>query len=183
MDFFTVIDTRVSAAMLKEPAPSREHIERILSAGGRAPDHGRIAPWRIAVLTGAARETLAEAMVASLKSREPGSDQAQLDRVRNTVMGAPCVIAVAAHATEHPKVPAVEQLVAVGAAVQNMFLAAHALGYGVQWKTGPASYDPAVKQALGFEAADTLVALLYVGDVKLPGKVREPVLAERVRWL
>ncbi len=71
MDLFTAIDTRVSAITLQEPAPSREHILRIIEAGAHAPDHGKLAPWRFVVIEGAARATLGQALIAALLSKEP----------------------------------------------------------------------------------------------------------------
>ena len=43
----------------------------------------------------------------------------------------------------------VEQIVAAGAAAQNMLLAAHAMGLGAFWRTGPSAYDAGVKVGLG----------------------------------
>jgi nitroreductase len=51
----------------------------------------------------------------------------------------------------------------VGAAAQNLFLAAHDLGYGVMWKTGAAAYDPAVKATVGLRPDDHIVAIMHLG--------------------
>jgi len=51
----------------------------------------------------------------------------------------------------------------VGAAAQNLFLAANALGYGVMWKTGAAAYDSRVKTAVGLDPDDHIVAILHLG--------------------
>ena len=64
---------------------------------------------------------------------------------------------------EHAKVPEIEQISAAAAAAQNLFLAAHALGYGVMWKTGPAAYDPGVKDAVGLQPQDHIVAIMHLG--------------------
>jgi nitroreductase len=61
------------------------------------------------------------------------------------------------------KVPEIEQVIAVGAAVENLVLAAHALGYGVMWKTGAAAYDSRVKAVLGLQPDDHIVAILHLG--------------------
>ena len=39
----------------------------------------------------------------------------------------------------------VEQIISAGAAAQNILVAAHALGFGGFWRTGPAAYDDGVK--------------------------------------
>ena len=183
MDLFTAIDTRASAVKLSEPAPSHEHLQRIIAAGARAPDHGQLAPWRFVVLGSNARAQLGEAMVQALLVRDPDADADQVQRERKKVGRAPCIIAVAASITRQYKVPESEQMLAVAAAVQNMFLAAHALGYGAMWKTGAAAYDPNVKRLLALAEDDHIIALLYLGTVTLPGTQREPVLNDRVKWL
>jgi nitroreductase len=66
-------------------------------------------------------------------------------------------------AVQPGKIPEIEQVLAVGAGVQNMLLAAHALGYGAMWKTGAPAYDAELKAELGFAATDQIVAFLYLG--------------------
>ncbi len=183
MDLFTAIDTRASAIKLAEPAPTQTQLQRIIDAGARAPDHGKLAPWRFVVLGKQARQQLAETMAQDLLKREPTSDTAQLQRERDKAGRAPCIVAVAARINKNHKVPEQEQVLAVGAAVQNMFLAAHALGFGAMWKTGPAARSNDVKQALGLQADDHIVALLYLGTVAMTGTPREPAFKEAVRWL
>lgn len=183
MDLFTAIDTRTSAIKLSEPAPTSEHLQRILAAGARAPDHGKLAPWRFVVLGNSARQQLGETMAQGLLARDPRADAEQLQRERNKAGRAPCIIAAAARLNKQHKVPESEQILAVGAAVQNMFLAAHALGYGAMWKTGPAAYNPQVKRLLGLNEDDHIVAFLYLGSIALIGTPRSAILDERVRWL
>jgi nitroreductase len=61
------------------------------------------------------------------------------------------------------KVPVIEQILAAGAAAQNILLALHALGYAAAWKTGEAAYDPEVKKALGLAVDDHLIGFIYTG--------------------
>lgn len=183
MDILAAIDTRASAVTLSDPAPSREHIMRILQAGARAPDHGKLAPWRFVVIAGQARAKLGEAMAATLRARDAAATESQLQRERDKALRAPTLIAVAARVKQGHKIPEIEQVLAVAAAVENMFLAAQALGYGVMWKTGEAAYDAHIKTTLGLEADDRIVAFLYVGTTVIAGKAREPVIEDRVQWL
>jgi nitroreductase len=152
-------------------------------AGARAPDHGKLAPWRFVVLEGEGRNVLANAMAESLQQRVPGVTAAQLEIERQKPLRAPTIIAVAAHPIRGHKVPENEQIHAVAAATQNMFLAAHTLGYGAMWKTGEAASNALVKQALGLEADDVIVAFLYLGTNASPGPVRAATLEEKVRWI
>jgi nitroreductase len=183
MDLFTAINTRSSSLKLVEPGPSREHLERILLAGVRAPDHGKLAPWRFVVLQGDARARLADAMAEDLQVLQPTASEAQLNAERAKPMRAPTIIVVSASLTREHKVPEHEQVHAVAAAAENMFLAAHALGYGTMWKTGAAARSARVKQALGVDVDDHIVAFLYLGTNAIPGPVRAATLDNKVRWL
>ena len=84
---------------------------------------------------------------------------------------------------EHPKVPAIEQITATAAAVQNLWTQAQALGFGMMWKTGPAAYSPRVKTALGFAIDDTIVGILHLGTPAVAGTARAPDLSTVVRYL
>lgn len=183
MDLLEALATRASAVKLGDPAPSREHLQQIIAAGARAPDHGRLAPWRFVVIEGAGRDKLGDVMAQSLLARDPAADEAQQQREREKVTRAPVIITVAARIKPGHKVPEIEQVLAVAAAVQNMFLAAHALGYGAMWKTGPAAYDPKIKAALGLAPEDQIVAFLYLGTTAMKGQVRPGLLEDRVQWL
>ncbi|HYM36006.1 MAG TPA: nitroreductase [Steroidobacteraceae bacterium] len=183
MDVFTAIDTRASSLKLVEPGPSHADLERIMLSGTRAPDHGKLTPWRFVVLEGAGRHVLANAMATSFKQRVPQATDAQLEAERKKPLRAPTIIVVAARIVREHKIPAHEQIMAVAAAVENMFLSAHALGYGVMWKTGEAARDPFVKQALGLNADDEIVSFLYLGTNETPGPVRVGSLESKVRWI
>jgi len=155
----TTIDTilgRASAARLGSPAPTRAQLEIILSAGLNAPDHGRLRPWRYVVLQGDGLDLLGRAM-SELKQRQtPEASAEVLDAVRMKARRAPVIVVAAAHLVKgHRKVPEIEQIIAVGAAVENMVLAAHSLGIGTMWKTGDPAYDSQVKQVLGLDLNGT----------------------------
>jgi nitroreductase len=164
MDLFDAIDTRSSAARLTEPGPGPEEFERLLRAAARAPDHGRLQPWRFMVLGGAERESFAAAAAEAKRTRLPAMTGEQVAAERDKMGRSPSIV-VAACVVDRTstKVPEIEQVIAVGAAVENLVLAAHALGYGVMWKTGAAAYDPRVKAVLGLRPDDHIVAILHLG--------------------
>jgi len=163
VDAIEALTTRASPRELVEPAPDARTLDRILRAGMRAPDHGRLRPWRFIIVAGAARTALGDVLAAALQRREPGVAEAALAKERGKPLRAPLIIVVAARLREHRGVPAVEQIIAAGAAAQNILVAAHALGFGGFWRTGAAAYDNAVKRALGLRADDAIVGFLYLG--------------------
>jgi nitroreductase len=163
MEALDLLLGRDSAVRLSDPGPREDELAIIFESAVRAPDHGRLRPWRFVIISGDKRERFGELLAASLKARQPDAPAEQLQREREKAQRAPIIVAVAAHLVHPHKIPEQEQLLAAGAAAQNIMLAAHAQGYGAMWKTGEAAYDPAVKQALGLDPADEIVGFLYLG--------------------
>src|ERR1700761_8002042 len=56
MDAIDALTTRRSPAQFAEPAPDDETLAQILGAAMRAPDHGKLKPWRFITLRGEARD-------------------------------------------------------------------------------------------------------------------------------
>ncbi len=182
-DVLETILQRSSATKLAEPAPDRAQLETLLRAAARAPDHGRLAPWRFVVLQGEARHRLGDAMAEVTRQKTPDVGAEVLDGERRKALRAPVIVAVAAAARPHPKIPEVEQLAAVAAGIENMILAAHALGFGTMWKTGGAAYSPIVKRALGLDESDQILGFVYLGTAVTRAPVRAAEIDAVTRWL
>ena len=184
MDALTALTTRASATALVEPAPDNAALERMLAAAVAAPDHGRLRPWRFLAVRGAARARLGEVMAEALHAREPEAPAALLEKERQKPLRAPLVLVAAAKLEAGHKIPVVEQILAVGAAAQNLIVAAHALGYGTMWKTGAPAYDARVKRALGLAEGDQIVGFLYLGTAEggLPAAIRQVPASSLVEW-
>ncbi len=163
MDTLDALNSRATAKTYGETAPTKDHLGQVLQAAVRAPDHGRLRPWRFMLVEGNQRRQFGDLLAASALRRVPGLSEGDLQRERDKAMRAPLIIIVACRVVPGTKVPAIEQVLAAGAAAQNILLALHALGYAAAWKTGEAAYDPEVKKALGFTADDHLVGFVYTG--------------------
>lgn len=163
MDAIEALTSRRSPPKLVEPAPSEAELAAILEAAIRAPDHGRLRPWRFLVLRGPARERLGTVLAEALKARAPGIPAEMVERERQKPLRAPLIVVVAASLVEGHKIPVIEQVLAAGAAAQNLIVAAHATGFGAMWRTGDGAYDGRVKEALGLTAADAIVGFIYIG--------------------
>ncbi len=165
MELLTAIDTRSSAARLTGPGPGTVELARILDAAGRAPDHGRLRPWRFVVLEGPLRQAFALAAAQAKRLRVPAMSDEQFAAEREKIAASPTVVVVGcAVRRDQTKVPEIEQVAAAAAAAQNLFLAAHDLGFGVMWKTGAAAYDPGVKAVVGLGAQDHIVGIMHLGS-------------------
>lgn len=156
---FEALMGRFSSWPLVSPAPGAAELDQVFALAMRAPDHGRLRPWRFLVIDGSHRQAFADMLVDAARAR--GEDDPE--RFRRKPQAAPLSIVVAVRLTESPKVPAIEQWLATGAAVMNMLNGLHLLGYGVQWVTGPNAFDPAVRDALGFSPDEQLLGFLLVG--------------------
>ena len=164
MELFDAIASRSTAKGLSEPGPTAEQLERLLEAAAHAPDHGRLKPWRFIAVNGAARESFANAVAEAKRDQIPAFTDEQMELEREKIRRSPSIlVAGCAVRKDIAKVPEIEQVIAVGAAVENLLLAANDLGYGVMWKTGPAGYSARVKAAVGLAADDHIVAILHLG--------------------
>jgi nitroreductase len=182
MEAIDALTTRRSAAKFAEPAPDDETLGKILGAAMHAPDHGKLKPWRFIVLRGDARKRFGNVMADAMKKREPEAPANMLDREREKPLRAPLIVVLAAAIKEDHKIPVVEQLLAAGAAAENIMIAAHALGYGAAWKTGAPAYDAYVKETLGLEPSDAIVGFLYLGtSATMPNTLPQPELSTFVR--
>ncbi len=152
--------SRASTGELQDPAPDGPALRQIVAAGLCAPDHGKLRPWRFVAIRGEARGRFADVAVAALRARDPAATEPEAERMRGKLLAAPLILALGVHATPAVKVPEIEQVMSVAAAAMNMLNAAHALGFGGKWVTGPNAYDPAVAAALG---VPRLAGFLYLG--------------------
>ena len=164
MELFDAIASRSMAKQLSGPGPSAEQIARLLEAADRAPDHGRLKPWRFVAVNGPERETFANAVAEARRDQIPAFTDEQMEIERDKIRRSPSILVVGCVVRKDiPKVPEIEQVIAVGAAVENLMLAANDLGVGAMWKTGPAAYSARVKAAVGLAPDDHIVAILHLG--------------------
>jgi nitroreductase len=158
-----VVMSRVSTPRLVEPVPDPDTLAEVLAMARRAPDHGRLRPWRFYVLQGAALTELGDVFESAARESKPDLDDVQARRFREMPLRAPMIIVAGAALTSGHKVPAWEQLVAVGAAVQNLQLGLESAGFGCMWRTGEMAMAPRVLARFGLGPEDRIVGFLYVG--------------------
>ena len=183
MQAIDALRERYSARALTEPAPDDAALALMLECATRAPDHGRLRPWRFIVIKSEQRAQFGELLADHLRRTKGAVTEEALERERRKAFRAPLIIVAAAIVTGDDKVPAIEQVLSAGAAAQNILQAALALGFNGVWKTGGATYDDQVKVAFGLESKDAIVGFLYLGtDEEGPGSLRRPDWREFVRY-
>ncbi len=168
MEAIEALISRRSPSRFADPAPDDAQLSAILGAAMHAPDHGKLKPWRFIILRGEARKRFGDVMAEAMKRREPEAPANMLEREREKPLRAPLIVVLAAAIKEGHKIPVIEQMLAAGAAAQNVMLATHALGFGAAWKTGAPAYDDYVKGALGLASSDAIVGFLYLGTPAAP---------------
>jgi len=153
----------VPSRLLGEPGPSPEQVLAMLAEAVRVPDHGKLAPWRFLRIQGEARAALGELLAARGLERDPQSPSAAIEKDRHRFSQAPLVLAVIGRLTPGHKIPEQEQLLSGGAVCFALLQAAQALGFGAQWLTGWAAYDPVVTARLGLAERETVLGFIHIG--------------------
>ena len=144
---------------LASPAPSGQELKDLLRLAARAPDHGKLFPWRFLVVEGAAKATLAERFEALARER-PDPDKAV--SVLFKLKTPPLAVLVISRVTPS-NIPDWEQRLSAGAVCENLVLAATAMGYGANWITDWYSYDPRAIALLRLEAGEQVAGVILLG--------------------
>ena len=162
IDFLTTRRSTV-ARMMDGPGPSDDELKKIMEAGMRVPDHGRLTPWRFIVIRGDARDTIGNVIADAFKKNNPDAIEEQIEIEQERLTRAPVVIAVVSRVQKEHKIPEWEQVLSAGAACQTMLIAAQSMGYAAQWLTEWYAYDADVKAAIGAESDDEIAGFVYLG--------------------
>ncbi len=170
MDIFEAIKSRRSIGLVSDEPVSKELIEQILEAGTWAPSHYRTEPWKFFVLTGDSRirlgKTLAHIEAQQMEDSTSESNQKKLTKIEEKPFRAPLIITVAAEPSDNPRALLQEEHGAVYAAIQNMLLAAHALGLAGYWRTGKPAYHSEMKKLFNLSDKGEILGFLYFGHPK-----------------
>jgi nitroreductase len=153
-----------SAKAMTEPGPSKKQLAQILQAGARAPDHGKLFPWRFLVFEGKGRQRAGD--ILAEVAQADGERAKQVEEERERFARAPLVIGVISAAREQHKIPVWEQELSAGAVCQNILIATTALGFVGNWITEWYAYHPAVKERLGLKPGERIAGFLYIGTAK-----------------
>ncbi|MFT5400224.1 MAG: nitroreductase [Gammaproteobacteria bacterium] len=152
------------AKFLYDPAPDDKQLAQVLTLAMRAPDHGRIRPYRFITIRGDARYKLSEVFGDAVKQRNPEVSAVYLKKQMDKPLRSPLIVVVVASVIESPKIPKIEQILCAGAAAHGILLASNALGFGSVWLTGDNAYDPVVFAALGLADNEEIIGFIYLGS-------------------
>ena len=167
-----------SAMTLTAPGPGPEALAELLTVSARAPDHGKLNPWRFVVLSGESKA----AFVAGLEriaARQPNPTKAaaKLGKIRVP----PLSVAVISRVVDGD-IPEWEQVLSAGAVCALMVVAAQAMGYGANWITDWYAYDEEAVTLLGAEPGERVAGYIHLGTPTEPPLERvRPDLASITR--
>ncbi len=189
MEFRKVVEARASCRRFRPDAVPVEDLRGLVRIAGLAPSPGNSQPWRFVAVVGA--ETIAR-MGTVVRHRlagilpEPADEQIARARSRVEWLAtffteAPAVIAV----VHRPRRTAFDELLegtpggpthahleacrahpglqAIGAAIQNLLLAAADMRYGACWLTAPLVARSDLENILEVREPERLAALVAVG--------------------
>ena len=180
MDVSDAISTRRSIKRFTSRSVTREEVEALLSAAVAAPNHRLTQPWRFYVLGPEARHAYGLVLGGrkAKKIEDPDAARAMRDTVAAEHRALPGMLIVAAAENENPEIKE-EDYGAVMMAIQNLSLAAVALGLGTHVKTGAVMSDPRARAAAGVKDNERIVAVVNIGEpAEIPAeKKREPASA------
>jgi len=191
-DFADILDAvlagRRSIRTYQERPIPDDVLQRVLAAAAQAPSPHHSFPWRLAVLTGmAAKTALADAMGAKWRADLLGDGlgeaevEVEIEKSRRRLTVSPVVVVGAVYPETLDEYPdpirqQAETLMAahsLGAALQNVMLAAHANGLASCWMCAPVFCSDVVRNALGLVEGLVPHAIVTIGYPARPPRARE----------
>ncbi len=182
LDFLLTRRSR-PAKTLVAPVPTAAELEPLLTAALRVPDHGKIEPWRLLVVTRPAMLRLAD--LAEARARELGGDEEKIAKGRGQFDQGNLAVVVISAPKDHPKVPVEEQVLSAGCVCLSLLNAALAAGWGACWLTGWASHDRGfVERAFDLAPQENVAGIIHIGTATSPTPDRpRPDVAALTRWI
>jgi len=175
MNLLNMLDQRRStpSRMLHGPGPEAIEVRQMLVSALRVPDHGKLTPWRFLRIQGDSRLALGKLLAQRAVEIDPNAPIAAIEKDRARFSYAPLIITVIARLTKDHKVPEQEQILSGGAVCFALLQAAQGLGYGAQWLTGWAAYDPVITSTLGVGENECILGFIHIGNASEPAPERD----------
>jgi nitroreductase len=162
-----------------------EQVKEILQLANWAPTHGRTEPWRFIVYAGDKVKEFCYQHAELYKALTPTAnfEQGNYDKqLHNGDLASHLIIAIMQRGNS-PKIPALEEIAATAAAMQNILLGATAAGITSFWSTSGMTHHSAMKDFLKLKKEDTVMGIIYLGysDEVSEGK-RQTSMDVKVTW-
>jgi PPOX class probable F420-dependent enzyme len=187
MDFLPLAQGRRSVRRFADRPVPRAALEAMLEAARWAPSPHGSQPWRFVVLTRPEpKDRLAEAMgeewqrTLAQDGEPPNVIARRLVASQERIRTAPALVLVCLYLADLDHYPDAERqraeevmaIQSLGAAIQNMLLAAYSMGLDTGWMCAPLFCPETVRAALDLDAALIPHALIPVGYIAAEPKRR-----------
>lgn len=171
------------AKTLGLPIPDRGALKALLTVAARAPDHGKLEPWRFLVLEKPALDRLASSLPA--KGAELGQPPEKIEKAVQEYTRANLAVVVVASPKPSKKIPAIEQTLSAGAVCMQLLNAALAAGWGANWLSGWASHDQDWRERhLGLMPHEWIAGILHIGtETSAPPERPRPDIDAITEWI
>ncbi len=123
---FLLTRRSVPAKVMTGPVPDADQLAPLLTAALRVPDHGKLEPWRLIVVTKPAMARLAD--LAEARAMELGGDPEKIAKGRGQFDQGNLAVVVVSSPKDHPKVPLSEQTASAACVCLQLVNAALAAG-------------------------------------------------------
>ncbi len=209
MDLFDAIQGRKSIRRFKQAPVPDDDIRKIIDAGRLAPSASNVQPWNFIVIkdrtilkkmADAVREMVDRMIPFAENEKQTQRLAAYKSNYYVFFENAPVCVVVLMDACDASsdrllkkmgysaddvrRLRPLPGLQSMAAAIENILLACHALGYGACWMTGPLVAQESFETLLGYGKERSAVALIPLGvpDEDPPARSRKP-LEEIVRTI
>ncbi|KQT32076.1 nitroreductase [Sphingomonas sp. Leaf412] len=147
---------------LAAPGPTDAQLVEMILIAGRTPDHGKLAPWRFAIVGEDRRDALAALLVDAYRAERPEAKRVELEAMEQFARQAPALVVALSSPRTDSHIPLWEQELSVGAATMNLCHAAHAMGFAAGWLTGWPAFSDTVRDAFG-TAPERIAGFVFIG--------------------
>lgn len=161
MDTLNFLQHRRSCKKFGDTAPTKEQLEQMFKAALRAPDHGKLKPYRFVVIEN--KQAYYQALLAAAEEFDQG--ERGIEKAEKLANQSPIVVAAIAKLDpENKKVPTWEQMVTTGCATYALQLAANVQGFETVWISKHWVQGSAMRSALNCTENEKIIGLVMIGS-------------------
>lgn len=163
-----------------------EMIWQVLDNANRAPTHKLTQPWRFTVFSGEGLKTFSLLQTENYK-KYAGSNfkEKKLKNLTEYPLMSSHVIAVGMKRSVAIQIPEEEEIIAIGCAIENIYLSLTAYGLGGYLSTGSMGFMQEAKPEFDLETQDKLIGFFFIGypaNLSNPLSQRDPI-DQKVKWI
>ena len=162
-----------------------EVIKKILANANQAPSHKKTNPWRFHVITGEGLQKLADFFQTTYKSHISSEEfkEMKYKKLGTNPLKASHVIAIGAKLSPESGLPEWEEIAAVAASIQNLYLSVTASSLGGYWSS-PVLMIKHIDQFIDLDENERCLGFFYIGvpQEALDLDVDKGDVSEKIKW-